>query len=327
MNLALCRKIFADARLLLIACVIYVIAFSWARVFIVAELDTSQFRQILDLLPDTFKTFTPVDFEWLISYVGRIAFNFDEPMLVGAVALWCIARASDCVSGQLSGGTMEMLLAQPVSRTNHYVTHCSITVLGVVILCLATWFGMWAGVETAVVTIVEKPEVKIPFTKMGIPLPFLENTERDEALSKLVDSSVFWPGVVNLAALGVFLAGMTAFFSSWDRFRWRTIGIVTGIYVVAALIKVLAMSVQSMQWTSYFTFFSLYEPELAIAEIDRDANVATHWFLYQVNAETGAQQIDGLAPLSQNLILLAMGIGFFVAGQIIFKRRDLPAPI
>ena len=321
MNYAIWKKNFNDARLLLLALALYVIIFSWARVYIVSELDTSQFRQILDLLPDSLKSFTPVDFEWLISYTGRIAFNFDEPMLVGAIAIWCIARASDVVSGQLSGGTMEMLLAQPVSRLSHYSIHCLVTLLGVLIISLATWFGMWAGVSTATVEITTKPELNIPYLGIGIPMPFLPDKTEMVPMRQLVDCMSFWPGVVNLFTLGFFLTAMTAFFSSWDMYRWRTIGIVTGIYVIAALIKVMAMSIERLAWTSYFSFFSLYEPEVAIAEIDRDPNIAYQWVMESSNG------IVSLGPLSQNAIYLGWGLAFFVVGFILFRRRDLPAPL
>ena len=321
MNFAIWKKNIADARLLLLALALYVIAFSWARVYIVSELDTSQFRQILELLPDSFKSFTPVDFEWLISYTGRIAFNFDEPMLVGAIAIWCIARASDVVSGQLAGGTMEMLLAQPVSRRSHFLIHCTVTTIGVLILCLATWGGMWGGVATSTVELTTKPELNIPYTGLAIPMPFLPTRTEQVPLSELVDCWSFWPGVINLFTLGFFLTAMTAFFSSWDRYRWRTIGVVTGIYVVAALIKMMAMSIRSLSWTSYFSFFSLYEPELAIAEIEKRPAVAYEWLVFNED------QWIGFAPLTQNIVYLLFGIAFFVAGMIIFKRRDLPAPL
>jgi len=321
MNLTLWNRLFADARWLLLACLLYAISFSWARVFIVSELDTSQFRQILDLLPDTFKTFTPVDFDWLVSYVGRIAFNFDEPMLVVVMAIWCIARSSECVSGQLASGTMEMLLAQPISRTRHYLTHCSVTILGVAALALGTWLGMYGGVETATVDITTSPYIKIPFTGTEIPLPFLEGQVETVAMRDLVDCRVFWPGVVNLFAFGFFLAGVTAFCSSWDRYRWRTIGIVSGLYIVMALIKVLSMSVRGLSWTGWFTFFSLYEPEVDIAMIEKDSAAA-----YQLAIFVEGNFV-GLGPFGNNLCLMFFGAAFWILGLVIFQKRDLPAPI
>ena len=49
-------------------------------------------------------------------------------------------------------------------------------------------------------------------------------------MSDLMDPSVLAHASVNLFALGVMLAGFTTVMSSWDRYRWRTIGIVSGIY-------------------------------------------------------------------------------------------------
>ena len=322
MNWMLLRRFFKDSRLLLAACALYALAFSWARVFIVAELDTSQFRQILELLPDSFKTFTPVDFEWLISYVGRVAFNFDEPMLVIAVSIWCIARASEVVSGTLASGTLELLLAQPITRLQHYRSHTAVTLLGVAMICIATWVGMWAGVQTATVEVTAQPELKLPLWKSPIPIPFVPPNKSTHPISDFVNCWVFWPGVVNLFTLGVFLTALTAFFSSWDRYRWRTIGIVSSLYIVMALIKVLSMSIEGLNWTGWLTFFSLYEPELAIAQVEVDPSAAWNWSVWDDKG-----QWRGWGPLAQNFWLVTLGAFLLLGGERIFAKRDLPAPV
>ena len=46
------------------------------------------------------------------------------------------------VSGELSRGTMEMLLAQPVSRRQVYWQHMLMTTLFLVLMMLICWFGM-----------------------------------------------------------------------------------------------------------------------------------------------------------------------------------------
>jgi ABC-2 type transport system permease protein len=63
------KKYFAESILLLAALGIAVVAFGWFRVWIVGELDTAQFRQIIDLLPKDWGKFATVDFDWLVSYL------------------------------------------------------------------------------------------------------------------------------------------------------------------------------------------------------------------------------------------------------------------
>ena len=41
---------------------------------------------------------------------------YEEPMIYMIMTIWCVARSSDVVSGELGRGTMEILLSQPVSR-------------------------------------------------------------------------------------------------------------------------------------------------------------------------------------------------------------------
>jgi len=57
--------------LLLLAIGVGLFAFGWFRVTLVCELDTGKFRQIIDLLPSDWRKFASVDFDWMVSYLGR----------------------------------------------------------------------------------------------------------------------------------------------------------------------------------------------------------------------------------------------------------------
>jgi hypothetical protein len=65
----------------------------------------------------------------------------------------------------------------------------------------------------------------------------------------------------------------------------------------------------------------LYEPELAIADIEKSPENTWNLFVYNDGS------FAAFAPLTQNLIFLLMGALFLIVGVIIFTKRDLPAPI
>ena len=110
-------KFVRESTLLWIALAIGLFAFAWFRVWVVGEVDTARFKQILELLPKDWRRFAAVDFDWITSYLGRTSLTLDEPMIMMLIGGWGIVRGSDVVSGELNRGTMEMVLAQPVSRT------------------------------------------------------------------------------------------------------------------------------------------------------------------------------------------------------------------
>ncbi len=336
MNRSLWVKNFREAMWLGLACVAYAFGFSLVRVFVVSEFDTNRFKTILDLIPDTFKSFTPVDFEWVISYAGRIAFNLDEPMLIAIVALWAIARGSDVVSGELSRGTMEMLLAQPVTRRAVFANQSWVTLGGLLLIVAAAWLGMWFGVQISSVT--ETP-LKTPWETLTQPMwdqlrtscgfvldalgyqPPVE-VSREIRLRDEVNCAVFWPGLLNLFCFGFFLCGLAAMLSAVDRHRWRTIGLVTGIYTVMAMFKLVGMSLKSGGMFLWFTFFTFYEPEQAIEMYQKSPASLWSWVTWNQQG-----QFASLGPMANNLCLVGLGFACYFAGARFFARRDLPAPL
>ena len=326
MNRAVWKKCIAESLPLFIALALGVISFAWFRVHVVGELDTSSFRGILDLIPEEWLNYTSVDIEWLISFVGRTAMTLDEPFLVMMIAMWAIVRGSDVVSGEISRGTMEMLLSQPVSRRQVFVIHSLVTVIGIALLVLLTWLAMWASVHMTEVKVVD--ESKITFwTQMMAPIELLSGKPRkfdmiQKPMADYVDATLFLPGLVNLMLLGCFIASIATFVSSLDRFRWRTLGISVGVYMIAAMIKILGMSSPAFEWTEWLTFFSLYEPELSVKLYQLDSSA--FWQLMMYN-EDGSWK--GFGQFGHNLILLLGTLGFFGSAYRIFKRRDVPAPL
>lgn len=322
MNRALLRKSIAEARWLWLACAAALFAFCWVRVWIVGRLDTGRFKAILDLLPDDWQRFSPVDFAWLITYPGRISLTYDEPVVVLCVTIWAIARGSDCISGEISRGTMEMLLAQPVSRLQVLLTQSLVTVVGVGLLALTAWGGTCAGIYTSTVREEVTPSWRIPMTEFRIPIPFAKPQIKRVPMSEKVNATLFLPAIANLFALGFFLAGLSAAMSSWDRYRWRTIGIVVGFYVVQLIVKIVGMSADELKWMQCLSVFTAFEPEAFVAIADRTPFDTWSIVVYDQN-----NNFRDLGPLGYDLILVVLGIISYFVSAVIFCRRDLPAPL
>lgn len=325
MNRALLRKCWLEAQWLLVACAAAIFAFCWVRVWMVSRIDTSRFEAIIDLLPGDWQRFTPVDMKWLVTYAGRISLAYDEPIVVFGMSIWAIGRGSDCVSGELNRGTMEMLLAQPLSRLQILVTQSFVTLTGVFVLAAVAWLGTYTGIQTMTAKEEVAATVTLPITIPGIgselPVPWREKKTIETPMRLKVDARQFLPATVNLFALGVTLAGLATVVSASDRYRWRTIGIVTGIYVAQILLKLIGMASDSWRWLTWLSFLTAYEPEEFVQWSVSDPAVT--WSFTRLDA---AGTVVGLGPLGYDFLLIGIGVVSYVLAAIIFQRRDLPAP-
>jgi ABC-2 type transport system permease protein len=323
MNRAVLQKCIVEARLLFAACAIALFAFCWVRIYIISRVDLETFADIIGKLWDKWADFWPVSLSQLLSYSGRIAVTFDEPIVVLCVSVFAIARGSDVVSGEINRGTMELLLAQPVGRWQVLASQAIVTVVGIVLLSLTAWLGTLAGIMTNTVQeTVPPPAIKVPGIGLSIPLSLAKPEKIRVPMREKVDVEDFIPGAVNLGALGICLAGISSLASSLDRYRWRTIGLVVGFYVVQTIFKISGMAIAEVAWLKKVSIFTAYEPQRFIATAVHDAG--NTWSLVLRDSQ-GA--IFDAGPLGYNLILLGIGLGCYLAAAVVFQKRDLPAPL
>jgi ABC-2 type transport system permease protein len=317
----LLRKTIRDARWLWLSCAACLFAFAWVHVLINSRVDMGRFAKILENIPDAWEKLAPVPFKQLMSYPARLSVLYEEPLVYMLMTIWCIARASDSVSGELGRGTMEIMLSQPVSRKQVILTPTLVTLLGIGGLVTVLWVGSACGIST---TWVEKPSTggwTVPFTGIEIPLGIEESIER-VPMTTLVSPRQFLPAALNYACFGFFLCGFCTMLSAFDRYRWRTIGIMIGFYVVQMLAELLGQAVESLSWLRTISFFRAYEPVMFVSKSVKNPEIAWSWF-----ERNAAGQIVDLGPLTCDAILLSLGTIAFVIAVTVFCRRDLPAPI
>ncbi|MEO7402034.1 MAG: hypothetical protein ABIU95_00020, partial [Burkholderiales bacterium] len=183
-------------------------------------------------------------------------------------------------------GTMEMLLAQPVRRTSLYTAQAVVTVVGSAILAAAVWSGTAIGLRAA-------------------------------PLYASLSATIYIPPTVNLFGLMVCWGGIAAFVSAWDSQRWRTVGIVTALYILSTAMAVAGQLVASWHWLTYATVMSAYKPQTMVAR------PSEAWSLLAY----GDGSVVGVGLGGQTLILLGIGVLCYVAGCVVFNRREIPAPI
>lgn len=319
MNRALWKKAFFESILLFAGCASVLYVFCWVRVWITSRLEMGRFQNIIENLPESWQKLAPVPIEQLFSYEGRIAVTYEEPVVYLMMAIWCIARSSDAVSGGLGRGTMEMLLAQPVSRRQVIGIHSAVTMIGVFLLATLAYLGTSTGIATTTVTEMSAP-VEVPL--FGIDIPFTGGEPVDIAMSEKVAPKTFLPAAINYFSLGTFLVGFTTLMSSWDRYRWRTIGITVGFYVISTILELVGLAVEGFGWVKCTTFFGAYEPIRIVSEAVSYPEREWAWIVYDATGSFAA-----LGPMALNAILCGLGLAGLLGATIIFCKRDLPAPI
>ncbi len=274
-NQAIWRKTWGDQRGLMLAMVALWTVFPWLYLWLSAQIPMTAFQNVLlQAIPKDWQRLSGVPFSEVATHAGRVALAFVDPVIVLAATVWGITRGSDAVSGQLERGTLERVLAQPVHRRAVWITQAAATSAAALLLCCVLAAAVWGAVS------------------MG---PWAGK----------VDPSRFLPPVANVFGLMVCMAGITACVSAFDSYRWRTIGILAGFYVVSLLAKLIGRLSGVLGWVGYLSVFNAYEPQRLVGD------AAESWRLL---AEYDA-------------ILLGVGVLAYVVGGVAFCRRDLPAPL
>lgn len=320
MSRVLINNYIKQSALLFISCGAALFAFSWVRVWIVSLLDMGQFATILDQFRD-FERFAPIGFDSLFTYPGRVGLTFDEPVAVFCVIIWCISRGSDVVSGELGRGTLEMLLSQPVSRRQLLFSHACVSTVGLALLCLLVWAGIGVGISlTEVKETLPPPTVTVPYLEIDVPLQFGEPIRERFPLSDRVDVATYAAPTFALFCFGFFVLGMATMFSSMDRYRWRTVGVVVAIYVLQLIIFGLGKAAERLEWMQSCSFFSCYRPQKLV-------NLAVEKGLWAPWNWTESMPDAVFPPPVYPLLLLFGGLLFYWIALRKFERRDLPAPL
>src|SRR5262249_16761043 len=85
------------------------------------------------------------DLVHLDTAMDMLSIGYVHPLMQILFCVWAIGRAAGAVAGEIDRGTMELLLAQPVSRARLGLSHLVVGAVTVAAVCLRLWAGNAAG--------------------------------------------------------------------------------------------------------------------------------------------------------------------------------------
>jgi ABC-2 type transport system permease protein len=242
MNGFLCRKVVSESWLQLAVSGVLLTLFSWAFVWMISLFPADAIAGFLKFMPKFVEPLVGIPLNEFATSTGRASVLFVHVITLLVCIGWAIGRGSDVVSGEITRGTMDLILALPIRRFWHVVASAAMTAFGSFVLAYAVWLGMAIG-------------------HMTVPLP------------KPIELHRMHPGVVNLALMTFALGGITSLFSACDRDRWRTMWLAGGLYAVSSVIKMIARlwafgAKIGLEYTSFITPFEpqqliLFPPDVA----------------------------------------------------------------
>ncbi len=143
MNRVLLRRIFRGLALRTLIVAAALAAWGFIMPIIYAQFG-AQFKQLFDsgTFPKQFAEFAGGD---VFSLSGAIALGFVHPISVALVSVFAVGFAASAVAGERQRGTLEVLLARPVSRSEVYRTMLVAAVAFVAIVTGAQVVGSEMG--------------------------------------------------------------------------------------------------------------------------------------------------------------------------------------
>src|SRR6478736_5727977 len=68
-----------------------------------------------------------------------LSIAYVHPLTQTILCIWAVGRAAGAIAGEIDRGTMELLLAQPISRSQLILAHLLLDVVTIPLLCLSLW--------------------------------------------------------------------------------------------------------------------------------------------------------------------------------------------
>jgi ABC-2 type transport system permease protein len=332
MTLTLIRKLLRDARVGLIVTALLLAAFQclWAKITsrILGELSPfftqlASFggKSITDIQDEVFqgpgmivRTLFGGEQINLERAMDMLSIGYVHPLVQTIFCIWAVGRASGAIAGELDRGTMELLLAQPLSRTRLILAHLSVDLAVIPLLCLSLWagtcLGTWlVGPIHPTAPPVEPPTGVLSF-KLGpiqyqSPIVYRPEPESPEEQSRRIhiDLAAFGPSLWAVGGLLFAISGYTMALSACGRYRWRVLGLAVFVTLVQFLVNVVGQMWDVLEGLRPFTIFYYYQPQ--------DIILGKPW-------------LDVLPALA---VLYGVGAAGYVVAMLVFTRRDLPAPL
>ena len=247
-----------------------------------------------------------------------LSIGFVHPVMQIVFCIWAIGRASGAIAGEIDKGTMELLLAQPLSRARLVWCHFLVDCLTIPVLCLAMWAGCGLGYLAIDPIQVQRPDLETVRDE-GARTPAQLLADRIEGLARLLRPAPdqdeaklrrrlairpveLGRGLPAVAGLVFAVCGLSMWLSSMGRYRLLTLTLAIALVLGMFLVNVLGQMWGPVEWARPLTVFYYFQPQALIKH------------------GIGS----GLPSLA---VLFAAGLAGYGLALWTLVRRDLPAPL
>jgi ABC-2 type transport system permease protein len=271
MTFVLVRKLLRDVWLpLTVVCaLLFLFQLLWAQVTnrITTQIivDLQRAGLTLEFLQDMLLSRTQVIGQLVQAIIGGeqvelnrsdnfMSISYMHPLVLTIMGIFAVGRAANAIAGEIDRGTMELLLAQPIRRSQIILAHLLVDLTVFPALCLAMWLGTyvgtwWTGMQTSA-----------------------------NAMQR-IDPMRFLPALMSIGAILFATSGITMWISSMGRSRARVWGWAITIFLCMFLINVFGQIWDWLDFLRPFTIHYHYQPQQIILREGWQANPNVWWHL------------------------------------------------
>jgi len=204
-------------------------AFAWGVLIPTIYVGFSDaFRQLADsgAIPRELLSFGSGNF---FSIPGALTLGLQHPMAIAFVGIFAVGATAGAVAGEREKGTLEVLLARPISRRELYATLMAAALILVGLVVVALLVGQMAGLAIQGIT----AEVSLGW----MPLVFLNGL-------------LLW---------GAFAAFGMAASVSFDRHA-PALGLTLAFVLINYFLEILGSLWRDVQWSQQYSLFHYFQP-------------------------------------------------------------------
>ncbi|MSU79482.1 MAG: hypothetical protein EXS16_15500 [Gemmataceae bacterium] len=320
MTFVLIRKLLRDVRIpwLVVAVLLFLFQILWARVTQRVTLQILEQLGKLNVSPEFIRNtlFSKNDFsgQMIQAIMGGddirienatdlMSISYVHPLVITILSIWAIGRATSAIAGEIDRGTMELLLAQPIRRSQILLSHLSVDALIFPALCAVLWTGTYCGTWWMGL----QPPTASELAQLNMEKEKAEGKPQVvRSKSQQIDPYIFLRALPCVFALLFAVGGVTMAMSSMGRSRSVVWGCAVSLFLTMFLVNVLGQIWSDwLGWLRPATIYYHYQPQLMIlGDGWRNPSAWTHL-----------------------VILVGFGTGGYAFAWVYFTRRDLPAPL